>query len=493
MAEKILELRGIVKTYPGVTALDDITVSFDRGEVHALIGENGAGKSTLIKVISGAIRPDSGKIALGGQSYDRLDPRSSRELGVGVIYQEFNLVPALSVAENIFLGEPIRKGVVVQKKEMIERSGDILRDLRIDLDPHALVRDLSVAYKQVVEIAKAISRRVKILIMDEPSAPLTNAEVRALFDLVRNLKGKGVTVIYVSHRLEELFQIADRVTIMRDGKYVSTKAIKDTNRQDLICDMVGRACLDGYPTKETECGKLLLEVRGVSGKGIHDASLSLRAGEILGISGLVGAGRTELARAIFGADAREGGEIFLEGRKLDIRRPADAIREGIALIPEDRKLQGLLLGMSVKENISIARLKSISSASVIGKEEEKRIAEGFRESLHIKTPSMNQKARNLSGGNQQKIVLAKWLATKSKVLIFDEPTRGIDVGAKQEIYRLMRSLSAEGKGIIMISSEMPELLGLSDRIIVLCEGRIVGELGREEATQDKILDLASGQ
>lgn len=492
MAETILELRGIRKSYPGVTALDDVSLSFRRGEVHALIGENGAGKSTLIKVIAGAISPDAGDMVLEGVRYDALTPQSSRDLCVGVIYQEFNLVPSLSVAENIFLGDPIRKGMVVDKKEMIRRSGGILGELRVDLDPRSLVKHLSVAYKQVVEIAKAVSRRVKILIMDEPSAPLTNSEVKALFDLVLGLKARGVTIIYISHRLEELFRISDRVSIMWDGKYIATKLAGETNRQDLICCMVGHACLDSYPEKESADGEVVLEVRGLGGAKIRGASFSLRAGEILGLSGLVGAGRTELARSIFGADPISEGEILVDGARADIQEPGDAIRMGIALIPEDRKSQGLLLGMSVKENTSIAAIKSISRLSVIRKGVEKSLALKFVDSLRIKTPTIDQKARNLSGGNQQKVVLAKWLATKSRILIFDEPTRGIDVAAKQEIYRLLRTLSSEGKGIIIISSEMPELLGMADRILVLCEGRIAGELRKDEATQDKILDLASG-
>jgi len=492
MQEAIVGLKNISKSYPGVVALDCVSMSFEKGEVHALVGENGAGKSTLIKVISGAIIPDSGAIFLDSKEYPYLTPQASRDLGIGVIYQEFNLVPSLSIAENIFLGNPIRKGVLVSKKEMAEKSAEILNELSIELDPRKLVKSLSVAYKQVVEIAKAVSRKIRVLIMDEPSAPLTINEVKALFELVNRLKEKGVTIIYISHRLEELFMISDRVSVLRDGKHVLTTNTSATNRQELICSMVGRSCIESYPNRKSLFGEKVLEVENLYGKGIKDASFYLRAGEILGFSGLVGSGRTELARAIFGADPYTSGEVFIEGRRIRIGRPSDAIREGIALIPEDRKLQGLLLDMSVRENICLANLRSICRNGIVKRKLQRKITIDLVESLQIKTPSIEQKVKYLSGGNQQKSVLAKWLATRSKILIFDEPTRGIDVGAKQEIYRLLMRLSLEGKGIIIISSEMLELLGITDRIYVLCEGRIVGEFSKDEATQDRILDLASG-
>lgn len=491
-SEFVLELKNITKTYPGVVALNDVSIGFKPGEIHALLGENGAGKSTLIKAISGAIVPDSGQIIVDGKQYAQLTPHISRSLGIGAIYQEFNLVPYLSAAENIFLGNPIRNGIQINMKEMVNRSKELFKSLNIDLNPLTPVKELTVAYQQIVEIAKAVSQNVKVLIMDEPSAPLTNNEVVAMFELVKRLKERGVTIIYISHRLEELFEISDRVTVMRDGQYIDTKNTRETSRKELISLMVGRELTESYPSKNIEPGEIALEVRNLSGNGVRNISFAVKKGEILGFSGLVGSGRTELVRAIFGADPIESGEIFLEGKKVTIKSPSDAIQLGIGLIPEDRKQQGVILGMSVKENISFAHIRRITSLTIINRKKENDLVSKFKDSLSIKTPTLSQKVKNLSGGNQQKVVLAKWLATNSKVLIFDEPTRGIDVGAKQEIYKLMCRLAEEGKAIIMISSEMPELLGMADRITVICEGRIVGELGKGEATQDGILDLASG-
>jgi len=491
--EYVVEMLNIGKSFPGIRANDDITLCLKKGEIHALLGENGAGKSTLIKVISGAIEPNKGTIIFEGNEYARMNPILSQKLGIGVIYQEFNLVPELSIAENIFLGRRLTKGLTINRKLMNKKAEEIMKSFGIDIDVRQPVKTLTVAYQQLVEIAKTISNEVKVLIMDEPSAPLTNREIEAMFSIIRQLKEKGIAIIYISHRMEEIFEISDRISIMRDGEYVGTKLTKDTSKQELIKMMVGRMLNEQFPQTERETGEIMLEVKHLSTAGLlKDINFYVRSGEILGLAGLVGAGRTETARAVFGADPIISGEIYIKGRKVQIEKPQDAIREGIAYIPEYRKRHGVLLDMSIKENISFIALKSISKATLINKAEDKKLAQNYIDQLRIKTPGMEQLSKNLSGGNQQKVVLAKSLAGNSNIVIFDEPTRGIDVGAKQEIYRLMQELAKEGMGIIMISSEMPELLGMSDRIIVMHEGEITGELGREEATQEAVLEYASG-
>ncbi|HAJ38110.1 MAG TPA: D-xylose ABC transporter ATP-binding protein [Chloroflexi bacterium] len=494
MDEQIaLSLKNITKQYPGVLALDRVSLDFVQGEVHALLGENGAGKSTLIKVIAGAIEPDAGVIQIGAQQYTQMNPHLARSLGVEVIYQEFNLAPSLSVAENIFLGDKTGRGILIDKKVMVQRAREVFKQFAIDIDPHALVRDLPSAQQQIVEIAKAVSKNVRILIMDEPTAPLTVSEVDSMFEIVRQLKARGVTILYISHRLEEIFRIADKVSVLRDGRYIATRATAATNRKELISLMVGRELKESYPARTVAPREVALEVRHLSGNGDEDISFSVRKGEILGLSGLVGAGRTELARVIFGAEPAESGEILLEGRPVQIRSPQDAINLGIGLIPEDRKHQGVFLDMDIKWNISFTQVRQLSRYAVVDGRRETTLAEKFRNLLRIKTPSLEQQVKNLSGGNQQKVVLAKSLAAQSKVLIFDEPTRGIDVGAKQEIYNLMCALADDGLAIIMISSDMEELLGMADRILVLCEGRIAGEVPRAQFNQNLILDLASGK
>jgi ribose transport system ATP-binding protein len=490
LSEVVLSLKNITKRYPGVVAIDGVSIDFQKGEVHALLGENGAGKSTLIKTISGAISPDEGSIRFGDNTYTKMTPHLSKSEGVAVIYQEFNLVDSLSAAENICLGE--RTGRFVDRKQMAEKAKDIFRQFNIDLDPNVLVRDMQTGQQQIVEIAKAVSKDVKILVMDEPSAPLSVAEVECMFQIVRKLKERGVTVIYISHRIEELFRISDRVTVMRDGKYIDTKITKETNRKELIGLMVGRELKESYPSRQIQPSEVILEARNISGNGDKDISFSLKKGEILGFAGLLGAGRTELVRVIYGADRKDGGELLLEGKPINIRSPKEAIEHGIGLIPEDRKQQGCFLNMDIKWNISFAILKKISKTFIVNRKEEDKVAEEYKQLLKIKTPTLMQHVRNLSGGNQQKVVLAKTLATNSKVLIFDEPTRGIDVGAKQEIYNLMCELANQGIAIIMISSDMEELLGMSDRIIVLSEGKMSGEVSKSEFSQDYILDLASG-
>jgi ribose transport system ATP-binding protein len=492
-APVVLSLKSLTKQYPGVLALDRVSLDFVAGEVHALLGENGAGKSTLIKAVAGAIDLDEGVIQIGSHAYAEMTPHLARSLGIEVIYQEFNLVPSLSVAENIFLGDKTGRGILVDPKIMVQRAQEVFRQFNINIDPLALVRDLPSAQQQIVEIAKAVSKNVKILIMDEPTAPLTVTEVESMFDIVRGLKSRGVTIIYISHRLEEIFRIADRVSVLRDGRYIATRSIAATDRKELISLMVGRELKESYPTRQAAPGEVALEVRHLYGNGDEDISFSVRKGEILGLSGLVGAGRTELARVVYGAEPAERGEILVEGRSVRIKSPQDAIALGIGLIPEDRKNQGVFLDMDVKWNISFSQVRHLSRRSVVDTRQETELAGKYRDLLKIKTPGLDQQVKNLSGGNQQKVVLAKSLAAKSKVLIFDEPTRGIDVGAKQEIYNLMCDLADAGIAIIMISSDMEELLGMADRVIVLCEGRIAGEVSRAHFSQNYILDLASGK
>lgn len=488
----VLSLKNITKKYPGVLALDHVSLDFLEGEVHALLGENGAGKSTLIKAVAGAIHLDGGIIHVGGQDHHQMTPHLSRSMGIEVIYQEFNLVPTMSVAENIFLGDRIGNSRLVDFQAMKSKSREIFKLFDVEIDPQALVQDLSPAKQQVVEIAKAVSKNVKILIMDEPSAPLSVSEVEHMFEIIRQLKQKGVTIIYISHRLEEVFRISDRVSVMRDGHYVATKLTKDTSRKELINLMVGRELRESYPSRLNPPGEIALEVKNLSGNGDKDISFSVRKGEILGISGLVGAGRTELAMLLYGAAQIESGEIRVDGKPVQIHSPQDAIENRISLLTEDRKGKGLFLEMAVGWNISFPIIRRLSKYGIVDTQTENDVAEKYRQRINIKTPSLEQRVINLSGGNQQKVVLAKSLAAESYILIFDEPTRGIDVGAKQEIYHLMCDLANNGNAILMISSDMEELLGMSDRIIVLSEGKLAGEVKKEQFSQDYILDLASG-
>ena len=488
----ILQLRNITKTYPGVTALDNVSLNVQKGEVHALVGENGAGKSTLIKTCTGAISPNEGEIIVEGKEFSEMNPKLSEENGISVIYQEFNLVGELSVAENIFLGNAIRNGIVIDRKKMIEESQKIFDQLNIDINPKTLVKNLTVGYQQIVEIAKALSKNAKILIMDEPSAPLTKSELKHLFKIVDQLKEKGVTIIYISHRLDEVFRLADRVTVLRDGEKIKTLDTAKTDVDELITLMVGRELKEAFPARENKIeDDILLEVNHLTGNGVYDCSFNVKKGEVLGFGGLIGAGRTELAELIFGFANIESGEIIYKGEKIMPQSPKEAIDYGIALLPEDRKQQGALLDIDVKGNISMAILEKISSYSVVDQKQEKEISSDYRKKINIKTPSLEQKVKNLSGGNQQKVVIAKWLAVNPDLIILDEPTRGIDVGAKFEIYKLINQLVAEGKTIILISSEMEELIGMSDRIMVLAEGEITGMLEKEEFSQERILDYAS--
>ena len=490
-----LEMRNISKQYPGVRALDDVSLSVERGEIHALLGENGAGKSTMMKILAGAQSKDSGEILLNGNVVQIDSPQKAMSLGISIIYQEFNLVPYLSAGENIYLGREPRAAIpgFVDFKKLYADAQVVLDKLGVKIDARAPVNTLSVAGQQMVEIAKATSKKSKIIVMDEPSATLTDHELRALFRLMLQLKSEGVSIVYISHRLEEIVEVCDRATIMRDGRHVATRDVKDLTRDEIIRLMVGRELKDAIPKVPAPLGEVALEVKHLNRKGVlHDISFSVRKGEVLGIAGLVGAGRTETARVIFGADPMDSGSIEVFGKPVRIKSPQDAIRHGIGLVTEDRKQQGLVLGMVVRENTTLANLDFLSSLGFIRRGEERQVAEKYRTDLSIKTPTIEQTVHNLSGGNQQKVVLAKWLYTGSKILIFDEPTRGIDVGAKSEIYKLMNELAKNGVAIIMISSELPEVLGMSDRILVMHEGRLTGELSRADATQEKIMHLATG-
>ena len=488
----ILKMKNISKVFPGVVALDNVCLDFDEGEVHAIVGENGAGKSTLIKILTGAHTPTEGIIELYGDEYPFLTPHEAMGKGIAAIYQEFILVPYLTVAENIFFGKEKRKGIFLDKADMNRMTRELCREMGVKVDPRTKVKDLGVAYQQIVEIVKAVAQNARILVMDEPSAPLTTKEIESMFNIVRKLKAKGVTILYISHRLEEIFEICDRISIMRDGKYVTTKNINEITKKEIISHMVGRELGEEFIGGAGSSDETILDVQNISNSRIHDVSFKLKKGEILGFGGLVGAGRTETAMALFGKDPVSQGNIILKGKPIRLKSPKQAISNGIGLIPEDRKQHGLVLSMSVKENITYSILKHISRGLFVDNAENQKIGEKYKDSLRIKTPNLKQLTRNLSGGNQQKVVIAKWLATRCDVLIFDEPTRGIDVGAKQEIYHLMNELTQQGKSIIMISSEMPELIGMSDRILVMHEGRIKGELNPEDYSQERILEIASG-
>jgi ABC-type sugar transport system ATPase subunit len=488
----LLELRHISKQYPGVLALDDVSVTFKNNEIHALVGENGAGKSTLIKVLSGAISPDKGEIVFDETTHTTMTPKLSRNLGIAVIYQEFNLIPALTVAENIFVGSMPGNKVFIDRQDCEKKTTEIFQRMKINIDPKALVRNLTVAYKQMVEIAKALSQNVRLLVMDEPTAPLTSKETDILLEIVGNLKKQGVTIIFITHRLDEVFRVADRISIMRDGCFVGEMDPKNITRDDLIRGMVGRQITDTYPVRNNNIGEAILEVTGLKGAGVEDIDFVVCRGEVLGFAGLVGAGRTETMRFLFGADKKKGGRIVFKGERIEIKSPLESVRKGIGLIPEDRKQQGVILGFPIRWNISLAILEKLSKYLFFNHAVEKKTAEDLQVSLGIKTPDIMQITRNLSGGNQQKVALAKWMAAECDVLIFDEPTRGIDVGARYEIYKLMNELCARGKAIVMVSSDMEELLGMSDRIVVLCEGRKAGELRKDQFSQETVLRLASG-
>lgn len=492
MPSVLLEMQGISKSFPGVRALDNASLFLLPGTVHALMGENGAGKSTLMKILAGAQKADSGEIKLGGRPVTIDTPQQAMDLGVGIIYQELNLVPHLSVAENIFLGrEPRRLPGWVDSRTMRRSAQALMDDLGMGIDVRALVGGLSLAQRQMVEIAKATSRNSRVLAMDEPSATLTEHEMDHLFTLIGQLKAKNIGIVYISHRMEEVFQICDSVTVMRDGKTVGTHKIGSISREDIVQQMVGRDLDETFPKVAVPPGRPILEVRHLSRRNVlHDISFTVHAGEVVALAGLVGAGRTEIARCIFGADAWSAGEMSMDGKAFVPRAPGDAIQAGIGFVTEDRKDQGVILTRPLRENVSLASLGQVSRGGFIARGAEVRNAQLSVKRLRVRTPSVEQRVGNLSGGNQQKVVIAKWLQTPLKLLILDEPTRGIDVGAKREIYQIMNELAAQGVAILMISSELPEVLGMADRILVIRDGRIAGELSRAEATQEKVGRLA---
>jgi len=491
----VLSVQNISKRYVGIQALDNVSIDFKKGETHALVGENGAGKSTLIKIISGAEVPDSGKLMIKDQTFDKLTPHLAQSIGIATIYQEFNLFPTLSVAENIFMGDEIlsnERKRFYHKKYYVEKAKKVLDSMKINISPLEIIENMTTAKMQLVEIAKAIAKNAKILIMDEPTAPLSTKETEDLFELIGRLKQQGVTIIYISHRLDELYKISDRVTVMRDGKKIITTRIEDVTRQDLIYHMTNRKVEEIEFESTWEKGDVALEAQELCGNGLKDISFKVHRGEILGIGGLLGAGRTELARIIFGADKAESGKIFVHGKQVTIKTPKDAVSFGVAYVPEDRKHHGAILSLPINWNITLPILRRISEKGFLKKKEESIIVENLKNSLRIKAAHMSQNVESLSGGNQQKVVLAKWLASKPSILILDEPTRGVDVGAKQEIYNLIAEIAKQGIAIILISSDMDELLNISDRLMVLREKRIVGFLEKNEFSQNKVLAMASG-
>ncbi len=492
-SDTILELNHISKTFPGVIALDDVHFDLRKGEVHILLGENGAGKSTLVKILSGAYQKTSGEILLNQQEIHIKNPKQAQELGISIIYQELNLVPHLSVGENIFLGrEPANRLGFVDFKELFFKAQKILDDLGVEIDARSLVKDLGIAKQQMVEVAKALSLDASIVIMDEPTSALTKQEIEELFKIIKSLKVNGISIIYISHRLEEIFEIGDRITVLRDGKWIATRPIVGISQHELIKMMVNRELKDKFPKQKAKRGSEVLRIENLSNDYLKDISFSLYSGEVLGIAGLLGSGRTELARAIFGADKIDSGKIYVKGQNYKISSPRSSINSGIGYLTEDRKSQGLILNLSVKENVCLPSLDRFSKFGIMNSKEERATVGKYVNELHIKTPGINQKMMYLSGGNQQKVVMSKWLCSNADILIFDEPTRGIDVGSKVEIYQLVNRLTAEGVGILMISSELPEILGMSDRIIVMHAGRITGEFLAEEVTQEMILKCALG-
>jgi len=491
--EPVVVMKDITVLFPGVKALDSVSFELMPGEVHVLLGENGAGKSTLMKVLSGVNKIQTGQVFLQGNPVEFTSTKEAMDAGIAIVYQELNLIPHLTVAENIFLGrEPMMNGIINWNK-MFHNANEILQSLGVEIDAKTPLKSLSVAQKQMVEIAKSVSRDSKVLIMDEPTSSLTNKEITDLFRIIRAIKEKGVGIVYISHRFEEIKQIGDRATIMRDGRYIATVSVAEKSVDEMITMMVGRELKDMFPKQIVKIGDVVLEAKNfVTKDKLKGCSFQVRTGEILGIGGLMGSGRTELARAIVRADQIISGEVVVDGNAIKIGAPSDALAQGIGLLPEDRKYHGLILGMSVGENITLASLGKLLNYGLLNLKKGEQVGNEYVNKLNIKTPKLSQKVKLLSGGNQQKVVIAKWLLTDARVLIFDEPTRGIDVGAKVEIYKIMTNLAGKGMAVVMISSELPELIGMSDRIVVMCDGRITGELNREEATREKIMHYATG-
>ena len=494
MGDIILTMKGIDKSFPGVHALDHVDLEIRKGEVLALMGENGAGKSTLMKVLTGIYKKDSGTITYEGKEIEFANTREAQDAGVVIVHQELNMLGHLTVAQNLFIGREFMNGVKIDDKKMNEEAKKLFDKLNVDIDPTETMSNLTVGKQQMCEIAKAVSFDAKVIIFDEPSAALTETEIEAMFEIIRDLKKRDIAMVYISHRMDEIKVITDRVTVMRDGTYVGTIITKDSTKEDIINMMVGRVIYEDPKTLSMVApdAPVVLEVKNLNaGKMVQDVSFKLHKGEILGFSGLMGAGRTETARALFGADPVDSGEIYINGQKVTINSPRDAVRCGIGYLSEDRKRYGCVVQKTVAENTTMAKMKNFMNGLLIDKKKEAKVAQEYVEALATKTPSVEQLVVNLSGGNQQKVVIAKWLTRDCDILIFDEPTRGIDVGAKNEIYKLMNKLASEGKSIIMISSEMTEILRMSDRVIVMCEGKKTGEIDIAEATQENIMNLAT--
>ncbi|MDR2076503.1 MAG: sugar ABC transporter ATP-binding protein [Desulfovibrio sp.] len=490
MTAPLLEFRHISKSFPGVKALEDVSVDLRAGEVHVIVGENGAGKSTLMKLLSGAYAADEGELLLEGTPLRKNSPKISEQIGIAMIYQELTLVPELSVADNIFLGHEIHKGPLLNRREMERRTEALLASIGIAVSPRTLLRNLSIANQQMIEITKALSKNAKIIVFDEPTSSLTSAEIAELFRIIAALREKGVGMFYISHRLEEIFEIGDRVTIMRDGKRISTTAIAQTSMDRIVEGIAGRRIENVYTRTPSERGETLFALRNLSGGVFKNVSLQVRSGEIVGVAGLVGSGRSEVARAAFGIDAYKSGDVLVRGKPLPRGNPQTASRAGIAFLPEDRKREGLALSLPIRENTVISALSRLNPRGIIRRRKERAAVQKYVDDLEISTPTVEKLTNFLSGGTQQKVVLAKWLLSQAHTFIFDEPTRGIDIGSKSNIYSLMDELVRQGAGILMISSELPEVLGMSDRIYVMAQGRIAGELSREEANHYAVIQLA---
>lgn len=494
VGEVILTMKDIDKSFPGVHALKKVNLEVRRGEVHALMGENGAGKSTLMKILTGIYFKDSGQIIYEGKEVAFTNPREAQDAGIAIVHQELNMMQQLTVAQNIFIGREYMKGKIIDDGRMNEEAGKLFEKLNIEIDPSQVMGDLTVGKQQMCEIAKAISRDVKVLVFDEPTAALTDSEISELFKIIRDLRARNIGIIYISHRMDEIKIITDRVTVMRDGEYVGTLVSKDCTKDDIINMMVGRTIYEDPKTESSvpADAPVVLKVEHLqAGKMVQDISFELRKGEILGFSGLMGAGRTETARAIFGADRKESGDIYVNGRKVEIHSPQDAVEAGIGYLSEDRKRYGVVLDKTIAENTTMASLEKFVKGIFINRKSEEATAQDYVERLNTKTPTVNTPTLSLSGGNQQKVVIAKWLLAKSRILIMDEPTRGIDVNAKSEIYALMKEFVENGGSIILVSSELPEIIGCSNRIMVMREGVVTGFLDQDEATEERVMQFAS--
>lgn len=491
----MIEMSGIKKAFNGNVVLNDVQFNLQQGEIHALMGENGAGKSTLMKILSGIYTKDAGEIKVDGKTVTFKSPKDAEKYGIVVIHQELNILPDLTVAENLFLGKEKTYGKlgILKNKEMDQEAKELLSRLGLDVNPKTRAGDLSVGKQQIIEIAKAIASNAKYIVMDEPTAALTDREIQTLFETIRELKAKGISFVYISHRMEEIFAICDRITILRDGQYVGERNIPETNFDEIVAMMVGRELGERFPERNCEIGDVKLEVKNLSIKGLFEnISFQVRKGEVVGVAGLMGAGRTEVAETLFGYRKAHSGEIFIDGKKVSIKSPIDAMKHNIGYVTEDRKTKGLILNFSIQENVSLANLKKVSSSGIVKKEREESLVNQYIEQLKIRTSGPKQSAKSLSGGNQQKVVLAKWLGTEPEILILDEPTRGVDIGARKEIYHIINELAQAGVAILMISSELPEVIGMADRVIVMQEGKLTGEVQKEEMTQELIMHYATG-